>query len=114
MLRRPPRSNLTDILRPDTTLFRSPCRVGRRQIEVADQELEVVIREDLAEPVPVAAERPRLSLAPLHVVAVDGVDRCQHEPEAAVGRLRSVEHTSELQSLMRISYAVFCLKTKPD
>src|SRR3546814_3208136 len=51
------------------------------------------------------AERPRL----------DRIDQHPHplvQPLRAVDRLRSEEHTSELQSLMRISYAVFCLKKK--
>src|SRR3546814_4234468 len=40
------------------------------------------------------------------------IERCRVEPAAAAKPVRSEEHTSELQSLMRISYAVFCLKTK--
>src|SRR3546814_5914144 len=85
MLRRPPRSTRTDTLFPYTTLFRS--RMGAAGFGIGD------------------------------AVARRAVDRHR---EAAVGALhpyhagigRSEEHTSELQSLMRISYAVFCLKKK--
>src|SRR3546814_3406266 len=105
MIRRPPRSTRTDTLFPYTTLFRSAD---------GDADVVVVLVDDL--------------------VAVDlGVDRRQllqrgerrlheeaHEAEldpvllleAVLVFVRSEEHTSELQSLMRISYAVFCLKKK--
>src|SRR3546814_6605172 len=86
MIRRPPRSTRTDTLVPYTTLFRSPGRTY--PISVASP------RCRSAEPTPDYAE-PRYS---------PGMDRA---PES-----RSEEHTSELQSLMRISYAVFCLKKK--
>src|SRR3546814_2139992 len=90
MIRRPPRSTRTDTLFPYTTLFRSDG--------VADAAESASVR------VGVAAGR----------VEGDGT------ADGAVGRvtigaaasLRSEEHTSELQSLMRISYAVFCLKKK--
>src|SRR3546814_16593375 len=86
MIRRPPRSTRTDTRFPYTTLFRSLDRIARA-LRLA------------------AAERAHLfTLA----------DR--HDPAAgtAGGGIvpRSEEHTSELQSLMRISYAVFCLKKK--
>src|SRR3546814_3441117 len=82
MIRRPPRSTRTDTLFPYTTLFRS-CG-GRR------------------------SPRPRRRGARA------GQTRRARRPDARsdVGRARSEEHTSELQSLMRISYAVFCLKKK--
>src|SRR3546814_3298971 len=51
-------------------------------------------------------------LADLAHRVVQGLAAAEREAEAAVARQRSEEHTSELQSLMRISYAVFCLKTK--
>src|SRR3546814_10828105 len=89
MIRRPPRSTRTDTLFPYTTLFRSrataaPSRASRRAM---------------------AAPMPR---EPPVTRAV----RPARGREAGMGRLRSEEHTSELQSLMRISYAVFCLKKK--
>src|SRR3546814_2372811 len=86
MIRRPPRSTRTDTLFPYTTLFRS---VSGRRDRPADRRLSV--RPDDASHrsiVPAPHARPR-SAPP-----------------------RSEEHTSELQSLMRISYAVFCLKKK--
>src|SRR3546814_6072379 len=89
MIRRPPRSTRTDTLFPYTTLFRSDR--GRR----------ACLRSRswcAGNPPPVAAPPPRRFPA-----------RDRHP--AAHAR-RSEEHTSELQSLMRISYAVFCLKKK--
>src|SRR3546814_5820102 len=82
MIRRPPRSTRTDTLFPYTTLFRSP---------------EVLhARPGLHAP----SNRLDRQLSP---------DRRRHSRRIAP---RSEEHTSELQSLMRISYAVFCLKKK--
>src|SRR3546814_6387856 len=89
MIRRPPRSTRTDTLFPYTTLFRS-FRVVRREIRASPSG----VREHL------------LLSDGLSAVSVYRVLR--HAPELA----RSEEHTSELQSLMRISYAVFCLKKK--
>src|SRR3546814_4676691 len=108
MIRRPPRSTRTDTLFPYTTLFRS----GR----------QVVLTRDLG--------HPQEGL--LHVGVDPGLGiRCHRwssmNAETPPGRAtaasstvsvasaspdRSEEHTSELQSLMRISYAVFCLKKK--
>src|SRR3546814_4985822 len=86
MIRRPPRSTRTDTLFPYTTLFRS------RQIEARAVAGEHdVFRAHRDVEAILVTERER--------VAVNGDDR-------------SEEHTSELQSLMRISYAVFCLKKK--
>src|SRR3546814_3293619 len=98
MIRRPPRSTRTDTLFPYTTLFRSSSVL----------------------PVPPRSGRPGWpsERTPLHTAAFRGVPSRQPElPRrhfAAVQRKvdRSEEHTSELQSLMRISYAVFCLKKK--
>src|SRR3546814_8362048 len=93
MIRRPPRSTRTDTLFPYTTLFRSP--EGRE---------------------PAGERRP--PRAHHHGVGTDAVaddhrDRVRTADQPApAGRERSEEHTSELQSLMRISYAVFCLKKK--
>src|SRR3546814_2111510 len=98
MIRRPPRSTLTDTLFPYTTLFRSVRGFGeiivvrREDVALAAQRLLAAIgRHPCARPFPVARE----------IVEVEDADI-----------LRSEEHTSELQSLMRISYAVFCLKKK--
>src|SRR3546814_10443007 len=101
MIRLPPRSTRTYTLFPYTTLFRSP-------------------------PDPQVPRRPRRSEAPAHAWTARVVRddrRALHGRDAAPGAERSAahvrlgtgrseEHTSELQSLMRISYAVFCLKKK--
>src|SRR3546814_12754478 len=111
MVRRPPRSTRTDTLFPYTTLFRSPPR--RRQL-VAER-----ARDD--HHVRLARARARRGTEALQVVArhvgVHHLDRAAgeaegHPPQRAGARpveQRSEEHTSELPSLMRISYAVFCL-----
>src|SRR3546814_1339214 len=96
MIRRPPRSTRTDTLCPYTTLFRS---------------------QRVAHPLQHAC------LAPLHHAGnpiyngfahrrlARGIKAIEPGPQAR-GRLEIGRHTSELQSLMRISYAVFCLKKK--
>src|SRR3546814_17635530 len=95
MIRRPPISTRTDTLFPDTTLFRSGWRaIGRRAAAPSPPRGRGrAVRQGRAE---CRAYRRRRS-AP---------DR-NHDRQR-----RSEEHTSELQSLMRISYAVFCLKKK--
>src|SRR3546814_10464773 len=105
MIRRPPRSTRTDTLFPYTTLFRSrlvegrppaigPRRAerGRRQHPERARDRPCPVRQDVAEGV----------LGDDHVELFRIANQLQ----------RSEEHTSELQSLMRISYAVFCLKKK--
>src|SRR3546814_2091201 len=137
MIQRPPRSTRTDTLFPYTTLFRSlpelfavgavglggrhprQHRQGRRQLAGAqDRQLE---------PIRVGWNRRRRSTDPVNLlypfeVEVAGPREAGSAAEhlleileaglvdAADGRHRSEEHTSELQSPMRISYAVFCLK----
>src|SRR3546814_6520328 len=94
MIRRPPRSTRTDTLFPDTTLFRSIAEARGMGEQVAD--------------------RDRARGGPAFEAGI-GVEEHLHVLEAGkeiADRLRSEEHTSELQSLMRISYAVFCLKKK--
>src|SRR3546814_7235765 len=118
MIRRPPRSTRTDTLFPYTTLFRS--NQGGRKVNGVE-EFAFCIEES----------------AEFHDVAAFGLYRffgykisCHANDPALVGKhfpgcnitaittsgqikkVRSEEHTSELQSLMRISYAVFCLKKK--
>src|SRR3546814_10730468 len=100
MIRRPPRSTRTDTLFPYTTLFRSvpvlfvneelaPGLKRGGVLNVVRHELELVCEAD--------------KIPDDITIDVTGFD---------VGdSIRSEEHTSELQSLMRISYAVFCLKT---
>src|SRR3546814_6368274 len=91
MIRRPPRSTRTDTLFPYTTLFRSQLRGVARCVG----------------PSPVPDERRRLN------GWADGPKRRRAAPSPR-RPARSEEHTSELQSLMRISYAVFCLKKKTN
>src|SRR3546814_4568281 len=86
MIRRPPRSTRTDTLFPYPTLFRSRRGLYRGKRVSADR------RRFL--------RQARRHGRPRGIAAVHRCDR------------RSEEHTSELQSLMRISYAVFCLKKK--
>src|SRR3546814_10515088 len=93
MTRRPPRSTRTDTLFPYTTLFRS---LQRRQVAF-------FLEPCLAVP----STLPRQQHVHQRTRLVGVVDRQLHQPAG-----RSEEHTSELQSLMRISYAVFCLKKK--
>src|SRR3546814_7337500 len=86
MIRRPPRSTRTDTLFPYTTLFRS------LYVQIAQWNLRRLAADASAQA------------------------RAQAEQQLAIAKvypsMRSEEHTSELQSLMRISYAVFCLKKK--
>src|SRR3546814_2823562 len=102
MIRRPPRSTRTDTLFPYTTLFRS---------HPTDQVGEAVGREFPAHRL-LGCQHHRVDAA--H--AGDGGRRRRAVlPKRTAGAdlpARSEEHTSELQSLMRISYAVFCLKKK--
>src|SRR3546814_8698773 len=105
MIRRPPRSTRTDTLFPYTTLFRSVQTRGdrhqfgrRRRIEIGSAEARGALERT------VLVEDDAL------------VDQCRPRQEVSevlrMAAIRSEEHTSELQSLMRISYAVFCLKKK--
>src|SRR3546814_1920931 len=106
MRRRPPRSTRTDTLFPSTTLFRSPNPVN-----------EVSARLVATGVVVTAAVTIVLDVRWLTVVLAYGfIARVVAGPTLSpLGQLvtrRSEEHTSELQSLMRISYAVSCLKQK--
>src|SRR3546814_4012842 len=105
MIRRPPRSTRTDTLFPYTTLFRSDGgHLGEQRVDALHRVWRIAagaLDQARGHAVPALEQRLRdmLGTDPLVVHA----DR---------DRLRSEEHTSELQSLMRISYAVFCLKKK--
>src|SRR3546814_2384002 len=110
MIRRPPRSTRTDTLFPYTTLFRSQRLVPKRTGAGEDQRivryavrLDVQRRRGLAQQVERRAHHLRLAAQAIGVL----------DAGVAVA-VRSEEHTSELQSLMRISYAVFCLKKKTE
>src|SRR3546814_5196083 len=112
MIRRPPRSTRTDTLVPDTTLFRSQEQRLVVGDELGEQGKDEQGEEDPGRPV-AAAVRLEVGDAPPR-------QRLDGNSEKAIGcrraarplGARSEEHTSELQSLMRISYAVFCLKKK--
>src|SRR3546814_3837481 len=95
MLRRPPRSTRTDTLFPYTTLFRSDQAVGD-VFKIVQPFAQIGIGDMRHAGAGVAAH-------PLH-----------RRFGGQAGLDRSEEHTSELQSLMRISYAVFCLKKKKN
>src|SRR3546814_10423986 len=97
MIRRPPRSKRTDTRFPYTTLFLS--RTPLAGPGDADQGVHV------------GAVGVHLPAVLVHDLA--DLDHVLLE-HAVRGRVRSEEHTSELQSLMRISYAVFCLKKKKN
>src|SRR3546814_18956174 len=87
MIRRPPRSTRTDTLFPYTTLFRSGLVEGRAIDRFAFRRRQLMPAQQFVQEHLVGAAQDRT-------------------------RCRSEGHTSELQSLMRISYAVFCLKKK--
>src|SRR3546814_3420351 len=98
MIRRPPRSTRTDTLFPYTTLFRSlEAQLAGDQPRLADQRA-------------VVEQLRHAAVGELVATRVGGVAMGDAVGEGV--RERSEEHTSELQSLMRISYAVFCLKKK--
>src|SRR3546814_2303606 len=99
MIRRPPRSTRTDTLFPYTTLFRSHFTYVE---EIDVTELEALRGRLNAQ---WGMQRGKLTILPLLARAM--VLALRDYPQ-----IRSEEHTSELQSLMRISYAVFCLKKK--
>src|SRR3546814_8558228 len=129
MKRRPPRSTRTDTLFPYTTLFRS---IGCAQVQPSAQEplfsanfpsvrllrskrdvaifgKKLVERRSLEA---FAIARPKSGVGGQNPDAARRKQGLSTEPAVIIVPHRSEEHTSELQSLMRISYAVFCLKKK--
>src|SRR3546814_6796727 len=99
MIRRPPKSTRTDTLFPYTTLCRS--LQPRHGLQIEGRILSLNIHH----------------LAARHAIGTTRQSECRDQlcAHKRVWMGRSEEHTSELQSLMRISYAVFCLKKKrPD
>src|SRR3546814_9415828 len=105
MIRRPPRSTRTDTLFPYTRLFRSGAE-GLTRARHGDG--------GRRRPLAIVGAAERRAPEGDDGVADELVDRpamVEHDVGQAV-EIRSEEHTSELQSLMRISYAVFCLKKK--
>src|SRR3546814_1407345 len=116
MLRRPPRSTRTDTLFPYTTLFRSqPGARAHFDAEVAQRHPRLH-RQRAHGVAGIFDDMPAGAVDADHPKQVEreilGMDvRCQRAIDAHA-HVRSEEHTSELQSLMRTSYAVFCLKRK--
>src|SRR3546814_3033840 len=104
MIRRPPRSTRTDTLFPYTTLFRSGIGEFARLHALA----QVFDQPGGGGDADVGGDQRGLDFVEQVVVEL-GVAR---EQAAEPARERSEEHTSELQSLMRTSYAVFCLQKK--
>src|SRR3546814_2901103 len=130
MIRLPPRSTRTDTLFPYTTLFRSAIRVdqavriavaiGRDGLQVHSAQIDIdhagksiscqlVIRPTTIESLSFRRKRANDRIGGLEESGAMGL-----VPIILGMQSRSEEHTSELQSLMRISYAVFCLKTKKN
>src|SRR3546814_14455788 len=95
MIRRPPRSTRTDTLFPYTTLFRS---------------IDELIHAAGLEPLQARIDMCQFEA---HRGTLEAVKEMSNW-KGPLGNGRSEEHTSELQSLMRISYAVFCLKKKTN
>src|SRR3546814_6297449 len=105
MLRRPPRSTLTDTLFPYTTLFRSTEERGGGLVrQVAHRRHQALFRVGRCRRRQHAPVTDRQRPVAQRIRQAHGAGGGQRRPR------RSEEHTSELQSLMRISYAVFCLK----
>src|SRR3546814_8491690 len=127
MVRRPPGSTPTDTLFPYTTLFRSierSRRAGERSRSADRGEIGrltvAFFGSSIYQAVPMILRRFRAQVPLAQIVLVSmGKDRQQEALRSGAIDIgfsryfnRSEEHTSELQSLMRISYAVFCLKKK--
>src|SRR3546814_4663147 len=122
MVRRPPRSTRTDTLFPYTTLCRS--RIGAKALDRRgagkDRAGAATLRNEATGKILIRCRRlgfpsdpfAQIPCAPPRkgAIAVDSVKVRQMLVPGLLARGRSEEHTSELQSLMRISYAVFCLK----
>src|SRR3546814_10908276 len=108
MIRRPPRSTRTDTLFPYTTLFRSvqPRLIVEREGHHEQRIDEAHDHDDADERAIATASRPRRDCVEDVYEILAATNREDQKHRSA----RSEEHTSELQSLMRISYAVFCLK----
>src|SRR3546814_6454419 len=105
MIQRPPRSTRTDTLFPYTTLFQSAV--------LAVKGLDIALVEGIRRFLEVGVGKPDRHAIDLREARRGHGDLGGHGLAGInLGNGRSEEHTSELPSLMRISYAVFCLKTK--
>src|SRR3546814_8212191 len=101
MIRRPPSSTRTDTLFPYTTLFRARAAISKGGADMMLRS-RAVVRSHAASTLPTFGSTPDEDCLGLFSIFSTAGQRTK----------RSEEHTSELQSLMRISYAVFCLKKK--
>src|SRR3546814_5559625 len=112
MIRRPPRSTRTETLFPYTTLFRSSRQtkhIGSYGAEHIRTEIRVACTVSYSSAIVLVKKEVAVPLAD----TLDLGCKIGHGSQRRQKQLsRSEEHTSELQSLMRISYAVFCLKKK--
>src|SRR3546814_2321912 len=106
MLRPPPRSTRTDTLFPYTTLFRSSRRSLQRVASAPERQQRPPQPQPLRHPRAHEGQQDRQRRTDAQEVGETVLPGPQDQ------QVRSEEHTSELQSLMRISYAVFCLKKK--
>src|SRR3546814_3488320 len=128
MIRRPPRSTRTDTLFPYTTLFRSALDQGRLQHPGLLGQMVDVPSDRLALPKVATHPRPHATrtigapciditstlnlMRSIRPAKERRLGKVKHQRIGPARRWRSEEHTSELQSLIRTSYAVFCLITK--
>src|SRR3546814_8204806 len=120
MIRRPPRSTRTDTLFPYTTLFRSLNALSAADTLLVPLQCEFFALEGLSQLLKTVERvqqvfNPGLGIIGVALTMFDRrnrlTDQVSDDVRECLGN-RSEEHTSELQSLMRISYAVFCLKKK--
>src|SRR3546814_10352608 len=111
MILRPPRSTPTDTLFPYPTLFRSREAIGRGLRRACTGSSDVIAHDPHQRRL-----RPLLSTDMAKISYRKAINQALAQEMARDQNviLRSEEHTSELQSLMRTSYAVFCLKTKKE
>src|SRR3546814_1801939 len=109
MLRAPPRSSRTDTLFPYTTLFRSVFAQFNSELDTFREDVDRRFRYQDRRIDKLAAMSGAYAGMAMNTAGLAGANRIG---VGVGGQNRSEEHTSELQSLMRISHAVFCLKKK--
>src|SRR3546814_8363029 len=122
MKRRPPISTRTDTLFPYTTLFRSLTTHYLEEAENLCRNLAIIDKGTIVEQGPMRALLAKLDVEgflldvdgdlPPELPEIRGAILAAHDDHTLDLEMRSEEHTSELQSLMRISNAVFCLNKK--
>src|SRR3546814_8335589 len=110
MIRRPPRSTRTDTLFPYTTLVRSLVALNTAMLLFSSITYGFAVLQ--MQQGKVRGTQIWLAVTALFGAAFLAIELYEFSHLIGIGATRSEEHTSELQSLMRISYAVFCLKKK--